>query len=85
LWDARSENNVITILGGYIYSLWDLEYVDNGNTYDSWLYELKDSNGTIINSFDPYDPNNRYATNWELEDGMTIIWNYVLGIPVQTK
>jgi hypothetical protein len=85
LWDIRDvpddDTDELQILGGYILSIWDNAYVENEDgTYDTWLYQLEAEDGTVLNTFDPNDPDNRYATNWTLEDGMRIIWNYTMNV-----
>lgn len=45
---------------------------------NSWLYKVVDADGNVV--VEPDSENDVYATNVELEEGMTITWTYTYNI-----
>jgi hypothetical protein len=90
-WDVYAhENNTLEWRGKWVDGIFDLVITDSGNSYlptpsydgyregDAWTYTVIDADDNVIvdGSGNMMDPNNVYASNVKLEDGMTIIWNY---------
>ena len=89
-WDYYPVSSTLTeIRGGYLDTIFGyttettayLEPTENYNGYwegNAWLYKVLDADGNVV--VEPGINDDVYATNIELEEGMTIVWTYTYDI-----